>query len=482
MRGFGHSLGPWHWFKLYWAAWALLLAVAARLLWARGRETGLGVRLRTARGQFTRPTIALSATAIALVLTFGGFIFYNTNVLNVYHTAAERMERRAEYQRRYGHYKGIPQPRLRSTNLHVEIYSERRRVDIRGTHHLVNHSAVAIDSIHVLPTAGVETGDVAFDRPATRVLVDEGLRYRIYALDKPLQPGELLRLDFEVQFRPRGFSNSGIDPSVVANGSHFSNLNWFPAIGYQSLRELRDAGERRSHGLAARPEMPSLYDTEAPLAPAERIDFEAVVGTGEDQIAVAPGILQRTWTERGRRYFHYVTDAPIGNEYSVFSARYALQEGEWRPPTGSGQGDVAIQIFHHPKHKENLERMVRSVQASLNYYTEQFGPYPYRHIRIVEYPGRGRACTPTPIRSLIKKDSRSSIRASIVGISISRSTSSRMRSRTSGGVRKSHRHLSRDRGYWSRVSRLYSAMRVVEETLGPRASAPILAFRCGLDT
>ncbi len=41
MRGFGPSLGPWLWFKLYWAAWALLLAVVARLLWVRGRESGL---------------------------------------------------------------------------------------------------------------------------------------------------------------------------------------------------------------------------------------------------------------------------------------------------------------------------------------------------------------------------------------------------------------------------------------------------------
>ncbi len=41
MRGFGPSLGPWLWFKLYWAAWALLLAVVARLLWVRGKESGL---------------------------------------------------------------------------------------------------------------------------------------------------------------------------------------------------------------------------------------------------------------------------------------------------------------------------------------------------------------------------------------------------------------------------------------------------------
>ena len=56
MRGFGPSLGPWLWFKLYWAAWALLLAVAARLLWVRGKESELRRRLQWARRRFTRPT------------------------------------------------------------------------------------------------------------------------------------------------------------------------------------------------------------------------------------------------------------------------------------------------------------------------------------------------------------------------------------------------------------------------------------------
>ena len=36
MGGFGPSLGPWVWYKLYWTAWALLLAMVARLLWVRG--------------------------------------------------------------------------------------------------------------------------------------------------------------------------------------------------------------------------------------------------------------------------------------------------------------------------------------------------------------------------------------------------------------------------------------------------------------
>ena len=38
MNGFGHFLAPIRWFNLHWAAWAVLLAVAANLLWVRGLE------------------------------------------------------------------------------------------------------------------------------------------------------------------------------------------------------------------------------------------------------------------------------------------------------------------------------------------------------------------------------------------------------------------------------------------------------------
>ena len=166
MRGFGSSLGPWLWFKLYWAAWALLLAVATRLLWVRGREQGFSVRLQIARRRFTRATAGIAALAVGLILTLGGFIFYNTNVLNEYRTDSESVERLAEYERRYGQYEGIPQPQLTGTNLHVEIYPDRGAATIRGTYRLVNSDAVPIDSVHLEPASGVETR-VTFDRPAS---------------------------------------------------------------------------------------------------------------------------------------------------------------------------------------------------------------------------------------------------------------------------------------------------------------------------
>jgi ABC-2 type transport system permease protein len=390
MRGLSPFLGPWLLFKLYWAAWALLLAVAAKLLWPRGTERGLGPRLRAARRRLTRRTAASAAVAAALVLTFGGLIFYNTRVLYARHAAPSGEEWRAEYERRYGQYAGVPQPRPTAVSLHVEIYPERRAVEIRGTYDLVNRTEATIDSIHVATARGVETRAVSFDRPARPELLDEKLGHRIYVLETPLRPGDSLRLEFEVRFDPRGFPASDIDTSVASNGTYFGT-EWLPAVGYQRGREVRDAGERRAHGLPTRPEVPPHDDPSALMDVARLgpIMFEAVVGTDEGQTAVAPGALRRTWMQDGRRYFHYATDAPILNTYAFFSAAYAVREARWN--------DVEIQIFHHPAHALNVERMLRSVQSSLNLLTERLGPYPHRQLRLVEHPGRRRTLFANPI-------------------------------------------------------------------------------------
>ena len=113
----------------------------------------------------------------------------------------------------------IPQPRLTATTLRVEIYPERREAEIRGTYVLANTSSVAIDSIHVATVPGVETGPISVDRPAATVLADDDLGYHIYALKKPLQPGDSLQLRFEVHVAPHGFPNNDVDASVVPNGT-----------------------------------------------------------------------------------------------------------------------------------------------------------------------------------------------------------------------------------------------------------------------
>jgi ABC-2 type transport system permease protein len=404
MREFGASIGPWLWFKLYWAAWALLLVVVTRLFWVRGKESGIDVRLKLARRRFSNKTVWTAGVAVSLILSLGGFIFYNTNILNKYRNSTEVGDWRAEYERRYGRYENISQPQLTATKLHIEIYPERRAVEIRGSYFLLNASDVTIDSIHVsTSTGGATTKALTFDQKTTLALDDAELAYRIYVLETPLNPGDTLELGFEVDAAPRGFRNGGIDPSLDASGSYFTNQGWFPSIGFQRQRGLTNPAERRMHGLAPRPLMASLYQAHEGNPPSldAGIAFEAIVGTSEDQVAVAPGTLHRTWSEKGRRYFHYSSSEPIGSDWAFFSANYHVHEQEWVQSPSSDSSEevsgadpvvvphadtVVVRIFHHPKHHAHREHMMRGVLASLEYYSKQFGPYPYNHLTLIEHP------------------------------------------------------------------------------------------------
>jgi ABC-type transport system involved in multi-copper enzyme maturation permease subunit len=377
MRGFGPSIGPWAWFKLYWAAWALVLGVVGRLLWVRGRESGLGARLRIARLRMTGATVGTAVLAGGLVLTRGGFVFYNTNVLNEYLTDDQLVERRAEYERQFGKYEGIPQPERTSTSLNIEIHPDRGTAAIQGAYRLVNRGHHPIDTVHLEPAFYVDTR-ITFDRPARAVLVDRKLGHSIYALEQPLQPGDSLLLSFTVEFTPRGFRNSGASTAIVENGSYFTS-GALPVIGYQPLRELWSAEDRRRHGLPRQVTLVPPGDIDPNVVAGAPATFEAVIGTDEDQVAVAPGELRRTWMDGGRRYFHYASDVPISGTEVFFSADYKVHRERWN--------DVDLQVFVHPSHAKQIERLLRGVRASLDYYSAQFGPYPFRFLQIVEQPG-----------------------------------------------------------------------------------------------
>jgi ABC-2 type transport system permease protein len=368
------------WFKLYWGAWALLLVVMASLFWVRGREHGARARLALARQRLRGP--ALRAVALALIASLGSFVFYNTSILNEYRDPDEIAARRVEYERRYKRFESSPEPSLIAAQTRVELYPTHRAAEIRGTFRLVNRTPRPIDSLHVLPSPDVETRALSFDRAARAVVDDSALHYRIYVLEHPLAPGDTLSMTFEVAFRPRGFRNAGMQTDVTPNGAYLGR-GWLPALGYRPGRELVDERARREHGLPPRTLPPTAGDVETrEVGPGARdvelVNVETVIGTDARQIAVTSGTLVREWRENGRHYFQYRTDAPIRYGGAVLSAEYAVREASWN--------GVRLRVYYHPTHDVNVGRMIRSMQASLAFYSEHFSPYQYRELSIVEFP------------------------------------------------------------------------------------------------
>jgi ABC-2 type transport system permease protein len=382
MNGYGHFLAATLWFRAYWACLAIALCVVASLFWTRGIAQGWKERSRIARARFRAPSRVIFATSLAAFAALGIWIYYNTVILNRYVPSDVANDRLADYEKQYRQYKDLPQPKIAEVKADVDIYPHERRVEVRGHYRLINRSSSPISDLHVWRMEGARLVALNF-APHEVVSDNTTLHYTIYRLKQPLAPGESMDFDFQVQYWSRGFRNAPNDTRVVDNGTFFDNMDMFPHFGYNEAGQLQDRNERRKRGLGPVPRMPKIDDEKARAysllcCDADWVSFETTVSTSADQIALAPGYLEREWTEGGRHYFHYKMDKPILGFFSFQSARYLVKRDKWN--------DVALEVYYDPQHPYNVERMIYAMKKSLAHYSEVYAPFQFHQMRVLEFP------------------------------------------------------------------------------------------------
>lgn len=378
--GYGQRLEAYLWQTAYYAFFGGLLIIAMHLLWPRGIEDTWAARLRSMRQRMTLPVVVGLWSLSTLFVITGGYIYYNTHILNDYQTRKQSELQQADYEKRYKQYENMLQPDITDVYADVDIYPGRREVRVRGHYTLVNDAGVPLEQVHISRNPGPKLRSMTL-ASATLEKDDEDLGYRIYKFDKPLQPGEQIRLDFDIDWDSPGFANNGHSLKITSNGTFFNNLDVFPLIGYRSDFELKDNNKRNKYGLPKLERMAKIDDKSAwyrvGLSSTRRTRFETVVSTSADQIALAPGYLQKEWVNNGRHYYHYKMDQPIWNFFAYVSARYKVKKAMWHD-------DVSIEVYY--LHGYNVDRMIAAAKHGLDYYTRHFSPYQYRQYRILEFP------------------------------------------------------------------------------------------------
>lgn len=393
INGWGHLLLRVRAFQAYWGAASLALLVVAYLLWTRGTIAGWRERLAVARARLTAPTLALGGVALAAFVAFGGWIYWNTNVRNEYISAIEAQRRQVDYERTYKRTAIEPQPKITAVAVDVDLAPREQRVRMRGRYALVNPGSQPIEVVQLTLPSGAQEVVRALEFGIASELVEDNRRLgvRRYRLSQPLAPGSRTTLAFDLELPTYGFTNEGSNTAVVYNGSFVNGRLLLPGFGYDAHAELERDQDRRKFGLAPKERLRDRDDPQGLMVngldkDADYVDFETTLTTDADQVAIAPGYLQREWVENGRRRFHYKMDRRIANFFSFQSGRYAVRKDVWHRDDGSGAGDVAIEIYYQPGHEFNLDSMLASTKAALSYNSRNFGPYQYRQFRIVEFP------------------------------------------------------------------------------------------------
>ncbi len=385
MNGYGHFLGAQLAFQGYWALFLLALLFIASAFWVRGVGNGARQRFILAGRRLRGPAGVGAAVAIVAFVGLGGWLYWSTNIRNEFLSPDQQYDLQARYERELSRYRGLPQPRVVAVDNHVDLRPEQQSVVVDATWTVRNTHDTAIADVHLQMADDRQLASVDLGGQ-TLTLHDAELGYRIYRLARPLQPGEERIFHFRVDQHPNGITAELAPTNIVDNGSFF-NSRILPGFGYDEGMQITDRNERRKRGLGEPTRMPKLEDEAARANTyigndADWLDFRSTICTAPDQIALAPGYLQKEELVQGRRCFSYAMDRPMLDFYAYLSARWEVRRAMYK--------DIPIEVYYAPQHAWNVDRMIEAVQKSLAYYEANFTPYQHRQVRIIEFPGYSR--------------------------------------------------------------------------------------------
>ncbi len=379
MNGYGSALSRYLWYKLYWILGGTILLILSILFWVRGIPNSFSERLNIAVSRFKMPQIISLVVVVVAFVSLGTSIFMATRSKEK-NSASKQAELNAvKWEKSYKKYENYKQPRIVAVKADVAIYPKKRTYKANAVFTMINKTDTAIDSIFLNHNSLESTFE--FNKPNILVLEDTVFNFDIYKFENKILPGDSLQLTVHVKSKENTVFQR--KSPVLANGTFINNFSMFPSLGYSSGGELIDDKTRKKYDLPPNNLRPLPTDSTALgntyiSKDSDWIDFEATVSTSEDQIAIAPGYLQKEWTEGNRKYFYYKMDSKMLNFYAFNSARYEVKKEIWK--------GISLEIYYHKQHDYNLDRMLKGMKASINYNEKNFSPYQHKQLRIIEFP------------------------------------------------------------------------------------------------
>ncbi len=373
MDGFNGVSNLFDHLAMYWLGFGILLIFVSFKIWNRGVVASISVKLKQLKFGWTRIQKVGLTFSLFLFIGSGSLVFYNLNIVSTYTTMAKNLDFNENYERKFKKYETMERPISISRKTEVAIYPTKRMYTVKADYVLKNKSEQPLTELFVTERIPLER--IRFENAH---LVEHNTIYGTYLFefDTPLQPNDSMAFSYNLKRELKGYET---DRAIVNNGTYISHSNFEPMLGYSSGMEITNRIEREKRNLPIRGEVKTsaahivLEDVKF-----EKTNFETIVSTDADQVALSSGSLVKEWSENNRNYYHYKTKAKVMPAAGYFSAKYQTKK--------SMHNGIAIEQYFDAAHDFNIEEIENSVKETLNYCQENFGAYAFDHVRIAEIP------------------------------------------------------------------------------------------------
>ncbi|XZF14063.1 M1 family aminopeptidase [Chitinophagaceae bacterium MMS25-I14] len=392
--GFQGSFQPYFIYLVYWLLFGLLVWRAGVKFFPATDGEPYKERWRklTAAG-WQRHSITTWAMVAGFVI-IGGYIYYNTDILNDNVSQKEQYKKQASYEKQYAHLRSEPQLSVSRVNGNIDLSPSKREMQADMKLVLINKNAVPVNNLYLNLSNHQMFENVHLSKENKTIIDDRKMDFFGYHFTQPLQPGDSLELTYHFSGKPKGFTDQGINALVNTNGTFLNSGVFLPSIGYSAQSELNGNTLRKKYDLPEKPYAPLITDKNAlqenMFGPgSDRMWLSLTLSTENGQTAIAPGYLKKQWEANGRSYFSYEMDQPAVNYFNIQSGRYKVKTESFTVTSDSGSRPVQLSIYYHSSHNYNLDVMMQGMKDALTYYSREFSPYQYRQLRIIEFPEGG---------------------------------------------------------------------------------------------
>ena len=262
-------------------------------------------------------------------------------------------------------------PWVKDAQIDMRLEPADRAWFVRGSYLLVNTRDTTLARI---PLTMGSFHNMHFAVDGDSIRPDTASHLYVFRLPHALAPGDSVRLAFSYDGRHEGATRSGggAGEFLLPSGAVMQGWSpqYFPFVGYvenigtdeDNTYEPRDYPEDYWTGTTA-----PLFGSAKPMTVTTRLDVpEAFIanGVGERVSEVV---------RNGRRHVVFRTDEPV--------MAFNVVMGRWKVRRGEGTA-----LFYHPAHTYNVQEMGAAMDASRKYYSQWFGAFPWKELRLSEFP------------------------------------------------------------------------------------------------
>lgn len=290
--------------------------------------------------------------------------------------AAEKRER--DYWRKnLATWYEAPQPSLTRVEATVDLDPPKRSLKVKGTYTLRNIQEKPLAQLALTPGLHFDKISWTMDGQEYKPVNRAGLY--VFTPPRPLAPGDSVRVGFDYagQF-PKGVTKNGggnmefiLKSGVVLtsfSGAFVPQIGWDESLGMPTRDNAVESKEYADDYYQQ--QVPSFVGTNGGIP----YDVRLTVSGPADYTYNSVGVRVSDTVAGGRRTTVWQTEHPV-SFFNIVAGRWAVKEGK----------DDTV-IYYHPEHKYNIEVMSRALDAARVYYSQWFAPYPWKTLKLSEFP------------------------------------------------------------------------------------------------